>query len=142
MAMETQLDSIESVPDSGCAPGSPVMEHHEWLVIDSGRQAGANSSACQDPPPKKAKLMIQKDCSRDAIRWVPTSTGLVPFVKNADTQIVHTGRCQMKVVPCGAVSIVQCLSGCESELGCGGEGAGCTCLCHLLKAYYHEKHAL
>ena len=142
MAQLTQLDSLES----GCngyddyfemgSPGDDV------IVVES-------DNAEPEPSPsglKKRKLEIgPRDCSRDGIKWIPCpATGnLIPFVKNAETQVVHAGKSQMEVIPCQTVTLVQCLSGCEpkGKLECGGLSAGCSCLCHLLRAYYAEKYA-
>lgn len=123
MSQPTQLDTPCS--ESG-------LPDEEW-------QEKSLPIAVLEPSPKKPRLEIgPRDCSRDRIKWIPcpTGSGLVPFVRNADTQVVHSGRCQMEVVKAGAVAThVQCLSGCAPE-GCGAQ---CTCLCHLPREYYHER---
>lgn len=128
----TQLDT----------PGAPG---DNWVLVDDESenhpQSSKSLSPCHsDPPPKRAKkLHIEKDCSRDRIRWIPGDTGLIPFVKCADTGIVHAGTHKMAVEKVGLITIVHCLSGCPDprhDTNCTDQ---CQCLRHLLKEYYLER---
>lgn len=98
-----------------------------------------------EQPVKKSRLEmsleIQKETSKDRIKWIPspTGSGIIPFVKDWDTQLVHSGRCKMELSKIDGSTVVECMSGCGFRLTCGGEGAGCTCLCHLLRSYYEQR---
>ena len=128
---ETQLDTCYETHDT--------QLDKFFEISDEGQ--GAEEAVVCEAPVKKAKLDPgPRDCSRDCIRWVATPTGLVPFVKNGETQIIHSGKCQMRVdVVTEKVKLVVCLSGCGSgpEYECGM--AHCSCLCHLLRAFYAER---
>ena len=115
---ETQLDSESIVV---------VEEDHTSLPI-----------LCDgEPAPKRLRLEIgPRDCSQDRIRWIPGEHGLIPFVRNGETKVVHSGTYQMEVFKLGSATVVQCLSGCPSEHNCA---SSCQCLCHLLKSYYIER---
>ena len=134
MAQQTCLDTPENgqsldyelhldEPQSSKNPGSVIV------VAPSDQECEAN-------PPKRQRLEIAKDCSADRIKWVNHPTvGLIPFVLDAHTQKVHAGRSQMRIIRGVERTYVECLSGCHPE--CSGEE--CTCLCHLLRAYYNER---
>lgn len=135
MAQPTMLDS----PDTGT---NEIDKADAELPL--GGEPVDVAATANPPPAKKLKTLEvgPRDVSKDGIRWIPASTGLVPFVRNGETGVVHSGRFQMKVVPVGSVSLVQCLSGCTDQCGqllCTGESDGCQCLCHLLRAYYTER---
>ena len=115
---ETQLDSQTILV---------VEEEHKSLPL-----------LCEgEPPAKRLRLEIgPRDCSQDRIRWIPGEHGLIPFVRNGETKVVHSGTYQMEVFKVGSATVVQCLSGCPSEHNCA---SSCQCLCHLLKSYYIER---
>lgn len=122
MALATQLDSLP--------PGDSVGQDNGWeeqsLPIES-----------LGPPSKKVRLDITKDCSRDGIKWVRNfeGDGMIPFVKDADTGIVHAGSSEMEVEKVGSVSLVHC----RSKPQCLDCDSQCKCFCHLLQAYYAER---
>lgn len=126
MAEQTQLDSVNELDNSG-----NELDSSEGVVVVSEGECS--------PPAKRPKYYETgpKDGSGDRIKWVNSPGGLVPFVLNAETDVIHSGRSQMKVERVGAATaLVQCLSGCDADCS---EGSGCTCLCHLLRAYYVER---
>ena len=119
---ETQLDSASLE--------NPTLQPEiDWSL-------GSLPVAEEKPPAKRARLEIHKDTSRDRIKWVATADGkgAVPFVRDADTSIVHSGTSKMEVTKVGSATRVQCLSGCSAECD-----MSCHCFCHLLRAYYIER---
>lgn len=87
---------------------------------------------------KKRKYMSQSAPCKDMIKWVHTESGLVPFVLNNQTQVVHSGRSEMTVTRsrghAGEIVQVTCIKGCATN--CGEPGVQCQCLCHLLQEHY------
>lgn len=140
MVEPTQLDSgVEILDEEPPRSMDPTHKDRCAQTVDEEPQSLPIAEA--NPSQKRMKLEIgHRDCTKDAIRWIPCEEGLVPFVKNGGTEIVHSGRCQMRVLQneaCQAVKHVQCLSGCPPE--CSGHLSGCQCLCHLLRAYDNER---
>lgn len=84
------------------------------------------------PPFKKARLQVDPVEQRDGIRWICSPKGQwIPYVKKADSGIVHCGNIQMQIIKEKENSRVLCLSGCQ-EKPCGS----CSCYCHLLQDFY------
>lgn len=133
---DTQLDSLDA-PDGD-----------QWVVVGDDLDKPQSSSLSLSPsgcgpPAKRPRLVIEKDCSRDRIRWIPSlrpeDHDLIPFVRCAETNIVHAGTSKMTVEKVGQISIVHCLSGCPDaplDIKCTDQ---CQCLCHLLKEFYLER---
>lgn len=131
----TQLD-METPSDNQQA----VLDH-------DGTQIGAASDGESGPPlpdsvlleplPKKQKLgPIDAFATPTSFRvkWVATTSDLIPFCMNMDTKIIHAGKCQMQVVTSSGIAIVKCLKGCI--LDCPGH---CACLCHILQLHYNTR---
>jgi hypothetical protein len=136
-AMATESTQIDSVTSSV-----------EASIVDVDDGSGEGQFALSqpsvpvtvEPPVKRPKLLeVEKDCPNDTIKWIPGEHGLIPFVKDAQSGKVHSGRDQMQLTKIYSTTIVSCLAGCSNELPCT---KCCTCLCHLLKAYYIEKQQL
>lgn len=114
-----------------------------------GTQLGADSQSLplesaelclpsdDQPLPKRVKLDPQRNPCKDSIKWLRSFSGdkLIPFVKNSDTGVVHVGTAQMTIQKSGSMSLVNCLSKECSEC----DTSQCTCLCHLLQAFYWER---
>ena len=121
--MTTQLDESQS------QLGEPSSHDQGWIIHSV-------PVAEPEPKPKKIKVDPGRDPSKDAIKWLQSSDGkLIPFVKCADSDVVHCGDCRMRVTKEGVVSTVRCLS----SNACHDPFCQCPCFCHLLQAYYAEK---
>lgn len=138
MAQQTCLDTLENGQSLDYLLD---VEEPQSSTNDAGpiTVVAPSEPACEAPPPKRQKLEIAKDCSADRIKWVnDPAVGLIPFVLDAHSQKIHSGRNQMKLIKGVAATYAECLSGCRPE--CSGS-AECTCLCHLLRAYYNERQS-
>ena len=81
-------------------------------------------------------------------KWVATPRGILPFVKNMETGLVHCGFTKMNVLHfkdtsgCGDVWSVICLSGCNTVGECprdGNSNQECACFCHILQKDYDSR---
>lgn len=140
MALETQLDTIESVDTDNHVVNlsyddPPLMNGTSLPEIG----LDVHQPECEVATKKPRLETGPRSCFGDKIKWVNAPTGLVPFVLNAETQVVHCGRDQMEIERIGSCTLIKCLSGCHPECS---EGSGCQCLCHLLRAYYMGRQAL
>ena len=121
MTQPTQLDSCAEL--DGNSPVLPVAE-------DKGSEPLAKK------PRQEGNLAQQKDI----IKWLscPSGDGLLPFVMNGRSKVVHCGRDEMilerTLTANGQASAVLCVKGCVPR--CGGAGGECTCSCHILRAHY------
>ena len=74
-------------------------------------------------------------------KWVATDHGILPFVKNCETGLIHCGFTKMQVFDyssplTGDDKTVLCMSGCEIE--CQGP-SNCSCFCHFLQKDYDAR---
>ena len=74
-------------------------------------------------------------------KWVATDHGILPFVKNCETGLIHCGFTKMQVFDyssplTGDDKTVLCMSGCEIE--CQGP-SNCACFCHFLQKDYDAR---
>ena len=100
----------------------------------------------EEPVQKKAKVDINQNSffanaeipTEFRVKWIKLSTGLVPFVMNGTTGIVHCGKSQMKVFTTDGIATVLCLRGCHWN--CPGHQKGhCGCHCHILQWHYNTR---
>lgn len=96
-------------------------------------------------PSYKDEVIPEAQCMT---KWVKTPTGILPFVKNMETDLIHCGYIRMRMLNFPKASGVDeraiiCMSGCESwESQCQGRpnrGACCECPCHILQEHYDAR---
>jgi hypothetical protein len=137
MAEPTVLDSHGDSQDIAACPG--------------GSQNGPeDQEGLPEPASKRTKKMMNPAFLGEVLpkqfmaKWISTEKGILPFVKNLDTDVVHCGFTRMKVLHFKSDSgtddyrSVVCMSGCAVE--CQKEGTEeCDCVCHLLQKDYDSR---
>ena len=116
MVAATQLDSFDTPAGEGVEAQTPissgVVEDVKAMSMSLPLDDESTVRASEQPPLKRLRhldLEVDRDCSRDKVRWIPGPEGhLIPFVLNSDTMIVHkviqNGDPQGGGVQSGAVS--------------------------------------
>ena len=144
MVAATQLDSFDTPAGEGVEAQTPissgVVEDVKAMSMSLPLDDESTVRASEQPPLKRLRhldLEVDRDCSRDKVRWIPGPEGhLIPFVLNSGTMIVHSGSSRMEIHKVGEYKVVQCLSGCSIDLSCPRP---CHCLCHLLREFYTNR---
>ena len=73
------------------------------------------------------------------VKWVKTTDcGLIPFVRNESTGIVHCGKTRMKVFSTDGIATVMCMKGCHWQCS-GHKHDHCGCHCHVLQWHYNSR---
>lgn len=110
-------------------------------VLDPATQVMGPGAESLEPAPKKQRvecgdtLPQPKIPSVSKLRWVLAKSELVPFAMNCETNTVHSGRSQMKLITLDDGSVVvDCTKGCMPD--CAGS---CCCPCHMLQHYYNTR---
>jgi len=132
--METPSDNPQTVLDHD---GTQIGGYGGGAASEGESGPILPDSILLEPLPKKQKfgpidaLAIPTSFR---VKWVATTSDLIPFCMNMDTKIIHAGKCQMQVVTSSGIAIVKCLKGCIVD--CPGN---CACLCHTLQLHYNTR---
>ena len=156
MSQPTVLDEDPTVIEDSQVVDHPVsseLSAHDCQNLEMHKPEGEGvftvpqlPFAEKEPVQKKARLETISSSTEPAatpsafrVKWVQTAHGLVPFVRNEDTQIVHCGLVQMKVFSdWGGPPTVLCKKGCHWD--CPGHTKNhCGCHCHLLQWHYQSR---
>lgn len=132
-----------TVPDS---PGPADTQEYSVAGDDTQQQdafpAEPASKRLRLDTPTASTEVVPKQFSA---KWIATRKGILPFVKNLDTGLVHCGFTKMKVIYFKSdmglddYTSVVCLSGC---IDCPRDGiTDCECVCHLLQRDYDSRPA-
>ena len=133
-SQDVQPNETMEPPTSACRPeGETMLPTPDLQGLDEPLQKRQKIDAPVQPP-----VGNQEIPKEFRVKWVKTSVGLVPFVRDEATSIVHCGKCQMQVFTVDGIATVICLRGCHWE--CKGHNKNhCGCHCHILQWHYNTR---
>ena len=134
MAQPTVLDQTIDDDDG------QEQEVLEVTASPAAKKQRTEPGASHLPPVNHDEVIPQKFMTK----WIATDYGILPFVKNCDTGLIHCGFTKMQVFDYsspmfGDDKSVLCMSGCE--VTCQGPSQ-CACFCHLLQKDYDARKKL
>ena len=123
-------------------------------VLDTPRDTQEDGSVAVEQPAKRLKrtchladpLLAPEVIPKEFMaKWIATPKGILPFVKNMETDLVHCGYTRMKVLhfksELGAHDYrsVVCMSGCSTNACQTVASPDCDCVCHILQKDYDSR---
>lgn len=132
------------------------------MALQTIRDQSYEDSVAPSPEPKAKRIKCKRATSPDCMdspdyskeevptvfktKFVATPKGILPFVQNVASGVVHCGYTRMMMLDLPNERAIICMSGCESCTSqCQGRphiGGVCECPCHILQSHYDSRYSM